>query len=447
MQWRNLLFWMVILAALGGFVYIYEFKGAAKREAAKEAAEKLFPLKDSEIATIRIQRGSENVQMTRQGTEWMIEFPVKTRADKNSLQDIAANLASATVTRNLTTLQNLAELGLQPPKVRIDFKTTEGKTYSLDVGVKDFSESNVYVRAGSQPDVLLVPASVLSSVDKSLYDLRNRKVMDIDSEKVTRLDYRSKSLHVVAQKTGSNWLLVQPIAANGDPIGIPSFLADVANSLVSKFDDHPEAKLKEYGLESPAATLTVTTGEGNPAAQKKLLFGLKSGDRLYAKLDDAPQIFEIDSSQADKLRADPLKLRDKHVAGITAADLQKIIIQTGKENYAFEREKSKEAQWKVMEPRKVAGKNVREWKFWFPLEDLTADEILDPPQSQSKAGLFSNPAVRVTIRDKANRSSEIRFSHPERNHVWVQTSASKSVYRVDWKKTDAWISGLKDSVE
>lgn len=444
MKWRNLLIWVIVLAGLGGFVYFYEFKGEAKREEAKAKSEKLFDVKEQDISALTLQRGSERTTIALQNGRWMIESPVSATADQSAMNDMVRNLSSTPRTRTLTGLQGLSEYGLQPPKIHLEAKTRAGALLLLDVGEKDFSGNDAYARIPPRGDVMLIPSYLSTSFDKSLFQLRDRKILDFEPEKVTQIDFASRSGHLTAEKSGTAWKLLQPVSARGDSIGISTFLGDVFSSEVAEFVDKPDADLKQYGLAPPEGMLTIRVGEGSPAKLSKLLLGTKTGDRIYAKLDSSPSLFEISASTAEKMRPLLFKLRDKHIVAVEVSDLQHAMIQLGAETYEFDRQTAKESLWKVILPKKLAGKEAREWKFWLPLEGMTAEAVLDPPQSQSKAALFTEPSVRLTLVDRSNHQIEVRFSKPEKDSVWVRNGNSRSIFRVPKKAVEDWTSGLKD---
>jgi hypothetical protein len=443
-KWRHLLVWLGALAVLGGFVYFYEFKGESKRESAQEKGSKLFDLKGSDLASITLQRGEETIEISRKNGQWQILSPVTVPADQNALNDIVQNVTSASVTRYLVGVGNLAQYGLAAPKIRLQFRIDSGGSFSLDLGEKDFADNNVYAKASSHAEILLISSPLFSSVDKSLFDLRDRKPMPLDPEKITKIEFDGKGLHLVAEKFGTDWKILQPIATGGDSIGISSFLGGVSGAEVAAFVDHPDLDLKNYGLAPPQETLVISTGEGSAAAQKKILIGTKKDDRFYARIDAAPSVFQLSSSAVEKLLPTLFKLRDKKIVTAKLEGLQRIHIQVEKMAYEFEKANPKEAPWKIVEPKESAGKDAREWKFWSPLEELSAEEVLDPPKSQSKSGLFASPFMRVTWVDPSAHTTELLFSKPEKDAVWVKSSAGSAVFRLPKKKVEDYSAALKE---
>lgn len=391
MKWRNLIIGVVILAGLGGFVYFYEFRGEANREQARQKAEKLFDVKDEAVASLLIQRGSEKTILEQQNSRWVIESPVSAPADQTVVNEIVRNLSSATSTHSVAGAQNLSEYGLQPPKIHTEFKTRPGTSFSVDLGEKDFSENNVYARTSSRADVVLVSSYLFSSLDKSLMQLRDCRIMEVDPEKVTQIDFVSNGEHFSARKSGTEWNLIQPVSARGDPSGISSYLNDASSSEASEFVDKPESTLKSFELDPPAGTLTLTEREGSQAKQKKLLLGARKDDQVYARLEGSSAIFKITTIVADKIRPVVFKLRDKQIITTKAADLQHVLIQLENSVYEFDREDTKDSKWKVVLPKTLAGKQARDWKFWLPLEEMKADEILDPLRAWRRSACFSNP--------------------------------------------------------
>lgn len=447
MKWRPLLLWVILLAVLGGFVYFYEFKGEANREEGKEASEELFPVKTQEITRIFLERGSEKIQILKQNGQWLISSPLAARADQNSIDEIVRNLSSARISRYLSGVRNLSEFGLQSPKLTLEFRTSQGNSFHIDVGEKDYSEAHAYVKASTHSEVLLVPAYLISSMDKTLLELRDRRLMEFESDKVTRVEMSAGHDHIVVEKSGADWRMIRPVAARGDSLGISSFLMDLSNSEAADFVDQSESNLKKYGLDPPGETLTITLGDGPQASQKELHVGAKTGDNCFARLEGAAALFKINNDTAAKLHPTAFTLRDKHLVTFKSEDLLGVTVRAERSVYEFEKGTSKEAQWKVVQPKDLSGKEGREWKIWFPLEEMTADEILDLPQSRSKGALFARPDIQATLKDRSHQTVQILFSKPEKESRWVRVSNSESVFRVPNGKVDDYISGLKDAAE
>lgn len=443
-KWRSLLIWTAVLAVLAGFVYFYEFKGEAGRESAASKATHLFDVKEPDISSVMIQRNGEKIEVGRQNGQWKIGSPVATEADQQALNDMTQNLSASIVTRYLSNAGNITQYGLTPPKIHIEFRGAHGETYTLDLGEKDYAGNNVYAKASSHSEILLLPSYLYSSFDKSLLDLRNRKPISLDTEKVSKIEFEDKTLHLVAEKSGSDWRILQPVGTAGDSMGISSYLGDVAGMEAAAFVDHPDADLSHYGLKPAAESLTITTGEGKTANRQKVLLGTKQDDRYYAQMEGSPAVFQLASTVAEKLSPTLFKLRDKRIVTMKLDDLKKVTVQTGGATYEFDKSGSKESRWVVAQPKNLAGKDAREWKFWFPLESLSADEIVDPPGSQSKSQLFANPAVRITLTDQASKEIEVLMSKPGKEGVWVKSSGANTVFRIGQKQVEDFTSGLKD---
>src|SRR5207248_556629 len=143
--------------------------------------------------------------------------------------------------------------------------------------------------------VFVVPESLVQAADKSALDLLDRRLLTLDPQQITKFQ-GSGAGEWTLQKEGDAWKiasLTPPAAA--DKAVTEAALRPWGNLVAQKFAAYgPQVDLAKYGLDKPAATVTVTLSPApdKPPVTHTLALGkpLEIGDGTYARLDNGPGI-------------------------------------------------------------------------------------------------------------------------------------------------------------
>lgn len=86
MRFRGTFILLIICAALGGYLYFYEYKGGEKRDKAKQEENRLWKLESSSIQQIDLISPAQHIIAVRSGDkEWRITSPRALDADSDEL--------------------------------------------------------------------------------------------------------------------------------------------------------------------------------------------------------------------------------------------------------------------------------------------------------------------------------------------------------------------------
>jgi hypothetical protein len=203
---------------LGGFVYLYEIRGAEQRQTAETEAKRLFNFTEDQIQTITLRTSQRTLVLkrassvptshqpnktpkstpspTRQSPQWSF----KTQAPKSpeKPEQGAASEASVAYLANLiataqrqplkpdageTTLRipvnRLAEFGFNQPLATIDVNLDNQTSHRLLLGKPNFNRSAIYAQvdppatASEDRRVVLVPITFENAVNRPLSEWRN----------------------------------------------------------------------------------------------------------------------------------------------------------------------------------------------------------------------------------------------------------------------------------
>jgi Domain of unknown function (DUF4340) len=444
MKWRNLGIVALAFLALGSYVYLYEIKGEKKREEASEKEKKLFQFEQKDIATLTIKPGNDEFVLQRDKDAWKLVKPIEGKADKSTADSVAIDLASAKTDRVIEEANtDWKKYGLAPPAVKLSAKLNDGKTYDLELGEKDFTDSSVFARVSGQNKVLVLPSSLLSSASKKLLDFRDKTVLEFQRDQIKEMSVASKDKEYRFEKSGEDWSIKAPFEARADRTEINSIISDLDFARVEEFVDSPNSNLKVYGLDKPEERVDLLLGDSR--ARKTLLVGKKVDSFYYAKDDSTPPVFKIKEDLYKKLSLDPQKIRDKKVIRFERADLTQIEVKAHDKLLSFY--KGTDLKWKASKPDAQKDKPIIEYKIFWPIEDLEGRELIDNANLKDPKYGFSQPAAEVKLTDKNKKVTEIVLGKLDKEQVYVKTNAAPTVYKVDKKILDDLNFKIEDLLE
>ncbi len=240
------------------------------------------------IEAITIHRASDYVELHKTGSKWQIVKPWSAPADDSAAGMLADALKSVKCERFVP--GDPFKYGLDMPGLIVEVKLKDGKTQRLEIGNKVKNE----VYATSFPDkggLLALSESTVKSLDKSVHDLRDRKLVDFEPSDAVHVSVTSPKGSWEAEKKGEDWLFVNPMKGQkADKSKLENLFFDIKTPAARHVEENAK-DLAKYGLDKPQLTTYVMLKGG---AKKELRLGKKApkGD-YYASGSDAPgAVFE-----------------------------------------------------------------------------------------------------------------------------------------------------------
>ncbi len=444
MIWRNLGVVAVLFVGLGAFVYFYEIEGGKKREEAAEEAKKLFQFEKEEVNSISLVRGDGPIILKKENGGWKLVAPIEAKVDEAAVEGLVSELSSTQVERSLEPdLVDWKDYGLEDPNLKIAMGLKDGRSLDLELGDKDFNQSSVFGRIPHLAKVLVLPTLLHTTVDKELFDFRDKSVLDFDREQVREVRVRSRRKTYRLQKEGEDWSVREPIQARADRSEIRSFLSDLEFARVEEFLERGADRLKTYGLNAPSSRVDLYLGENR--ARKTLLVGKQVGAQFYAKDDSGADVFKIKEDLVAKLNLDLSKLRDRKMARFERDEVKRVEVRLPDREFQFARDS--EDQWRLRSPSGHEEKSVLEYKLFWPLEDLEGKEIVDRANLDDPRYGFSEPSAQVKVVRKDDRVIEVVLGKAEDEVVFGKANADPTLYKVDKKVLEDLDFKVEDLLE
>ena len=399
---RSFLVLLVVAIGLGAFVY-YDSK---KPPADEKKQEKVFADVQSdkiEQVTVKAESG-EQTTLQKQGTAWQVTQPAAVPADEAEISGIATSLASLQVQRVVDDqATDFKQYGLDPARIEVGFKAG-GKDHRLLLGQKTPTGADIYARLPGAPRVFLVSAYLDTTFNKSTFDLRDKTILKIDRDKVDRVELQTAGRTVIIAKQGAEWRITSPSDARADFGAVEGIVGRLNTSPMKSIVADPK-ELKEYGLDTPVATVRVGTG----SSQAGLAIGKSAGEgAVYAKDLSRPMIFTVDAALADELKKPAEEFRVKDLFDARAFNTTRVEATRAGQTVAFEKDKD---VWKQVTP---AAKPADTAKVEALLTALAATRATGFEEKTAATGL-ETPELTIAVKFDDAKQEKVTFARKSGN--------------------------------
>lgn len=277
---------------------------------------RLVPMLPEDIGAVAIERADRRLRIVREGTAWRIVEPIAAAAEESRVR---AFLQEWTGTRIEEFAPPAGGAAASSNETRISFyrrapgpAATNGATASdvesrsavvtLLVRTTSLDLTPVRIADADGATAVLIKTKAPGFVTPDPLRFRDRAVLDLAADEVGGLILSRAGVEQRIVRGPTN----QFVTVKGDPV--PA--ADIARRLgllaglraAALVAENP-AEMISYGLDPPAATLTVTL-RGDGGLTRSLLFGRTSPEGTFAAIRGQDLVFLLDSATASVLQAD-----------------------------------------------------------------------------------------------------------------------------------------------
>jgi hypothetical protein len=410
MKPTGLLIAVVVLGILGGAVWWSNKKQASASKSPTDTTTKLLTIPDDQFQEIRIKKQSGAVEdLRRENGKWRLTEPKELPAD----QDTAGSLVSSLSNLNADAVieakaSDLKPYGLADPALDVQIKRKDGKTDELLIGDDTPTGSGVYAKAANDARVVTIGSFVKSSVDKSPNDLRDKRLLNFDADKLTRVELQAKGQSIEFGKSGqSEWQIVKPRPLRAD--------SSAVSSLVDKLKDAKmdlagtEDAAKQFASAAKVANATVTDAAGNQTLEVR-----KDKDKnVYAKSTSVDGVYKVNADLADALDKGLDDFRNKKLFDFGFSDPSKVEVN----GTAYAKSGDKwTAGTKTMD-------NTSVQNLIDKLRDLSASKFAEAGGGQQ--------VFEATVTSNDNKRVEKAIVRKEGDKYFAQRENEPSIYELE----------------
>ena len=268
MSLRKVLAWLFILAVAVGSYY-FTYRQAEETAKSQKASSKAISLSDPlNIEALELSGDDypQPVRIERREAEykWQMIKPVDWTADSVRVGRLLDTLLGAHWQRRLEKQENLAEFGLEPPRVRVKLWDKKGGTAELLVG--DESPSGEFFYASppdSKGEVWLLPGKERLQISLTLFDLRYKAALDFVVANVAEIKLERDAKEVFRLGRQGKGDKAKWSFAGGEPASaedVRDWLFQIHGIRAMDFVD-TGIDQKAMGLTKPSRRLTLTMSD------------------------------------------------------------------------------------------------------------------------------------------------------------------------------------------
>jgi Domain of unknown function (DUF4340) len=415
---KKLLIAAGLLAALSGVLWwSNKHPDWGKAKTPETETPTLVNVPDVSLDGVDIQKkDGSKVSLEHKG-KWSITAPTAFPAD----QDAAGSIASALAPANGDSVVeekpgDVGKYGLTNTSLTVTIHEKGGKSHQLLFGDDIPAGSMVYVRVAGNPKVYAAASSLKTSFDKSVNDLRDKRLLTFDQNQLTRVDLMSGKTDIEFGKNGqSEWTIVQPQPYRADNFQVEDLVRKLSEAKMDLNVPAADAEKAQHGYASGklVATAKLTDSTGTQTFEVH-----KSGDDYFAKSSAVNGTYKL-TAELGKLLEKPLdEFRNKKIFDFGFSDPTKVEIQ-GK---TFTRSGS---DWKS-DGKIVDSASVQ----------AVIDKLRDLSAAKFVTGGFTTAAASITVvSNDGKRTEKAEFSKDADGYV-VRRGSEPGLYQMNAKSLD-----------
>jgi Domain of unknown function (DUF4340) len=417
----RLLIAAVLLAGLGGALYFSNKSEAAKeKEPAKDkdAAPKILALNEPDIRGIEIKKrdGTDTVLKKDDSGKWSITAPAPLPADNASVGTVTSavtNLTSERVVDDHAT--DLPSYGLQPALDEVTFTTKDGKKSTLLIGDDTPTGSNAYAMLAGDPRLFTISSFNKGNFDKTSKDLRDKRLMTFDQDKISRLELTAKKQTVEFGRINQNeWQILKPKPLRADGWQVEDMVRKLAGANMDPAVSEDDAKKAAAGFASgtPVAIAKVTDATGTQTLEVR-----KNKDDYYAKSSVVEGIHKVPKDLGEGLDKSMDDFRNKKLFDFGFNDPNRIEYKNEGKSAVYEKSGDKwTSGGKPMDSTSVQA-------FIDKLRDLAASKFVDTG--------FTTPVIEITVvSNDGKRTEKIQISKSGDNFI-ARREGETALYQIE----------------
>lgn len=417
---RRLLAACVLLAALTGAFYWSQRSKEAEAAKPANAAKvtHVLAVPAAQIKELRLQpREGEATVVERSGTaEWKITAPTALPADPNAVNELVNTVATLDADRVVDEKPtDLQAFGLEKPALTI---TANGN--KLHVGDTTPTGTGVFVRKEGDPRVFTVSTATKTALEKTAADLRDKRVLTFDSDKLSRIELTTAQQTVEFGKSkDGDWQIIKPQPQRADGATVEQLVQRLRDAKLDPNSGDTRAAFQKAALVAVARTTDLK-------GTQELTVRKGADDTYYAQSSVAPSAFKLNKELGDTLARPVDEYQNKKLFDFGFNEPNLIELTAAGKTYRFTRNGEQwSAEGKAMDT--VSVQNLID-----KLRDLTAVKFVSTG--------FTAPTTTITIHSSdGKRNEKVAIAQ-----ALARREGDTTLYQLDPKSLDEVLRAAAD---
>jgi hypothetical protein len=417
MQTRGLYVATAVLIILGGLWYWSQHRKPSEdtSKSASEVPPSILKLDQNSITRVELnKKDSVPVILEKASGEWQITAPNPLHADQSAVSALLGTLASLNSERVIADKDyNPAQYGLVPAALQVNVAEKD-KSQKLLIGDDTPTGGAVYAMLAGDPRVFTIASYTKNSLDKGLNDLRDKRLITLAAEKISRVELLKKGQDIEFGRNQDAWQILKPksLRADGTQVG------DLVRELTEAKMDTDAASV--FAKASPVAIAKVTDESGTQQLEIR-----QSKSDYYAKSSAVEGAFKVDSAlgKAVEKKLDDFRNKALFDSGYTTPS--KIEVHDGQQSLFLTRGSAGEDDW---------------WTNGKKVDAAKASDVVSKLRDLSATGFadsgFSHPTIELIVTSNdAKRVEDVLIAKSADGYI-AQRKSEPTLYKLSASAVD-----------
>lgn len=418
MKIRGLLIAAAVFAVLAGTLYWSDHhKPSTSVEASADSPPPILHLDEAAITQFELKKKDAPpiVLVKPASGSWQITQPKSLGADQSTVSSTLSSLSTLNSERLVEDkASDLKRYGLDSPVLQVNVTGKDNKTQSLLIGDDTPTGSAVYAMLAGQSRVFTMASYNKSSLDKTLDELRDKRLLTIPADKMSRIELNRKGQDIELGRNQDAWQILKPRPLRADNIQVTELatkLTDARMELGPSSAD-PAKSAAAFAHATPVATAKITAPSGTQQIEVR-----KGKDDYYAKSSVVDGIYKVGADLGHAVEESLDDFRNKKLFDFGYSDPGRIEIDSGARSYVFTR---KGDDWQS-DNAKLDSAAVQ--SLVTKLRDLAASKFVDSG--------FATPTLEATVVSEDGKRTERILISKYGNRVIAKRENEPAQYELE----------------
>jgi hypothetical protein len=425
---------LVMVALFVGWYFSNKQKSAEAAKPPSDAAPKILALSENDISKVALKKkgSAETVLERNNANKWQLTAPNRFLADQDTAGQLANSASSVTSDRVVEDkATDLSGYGLQSPTLEVDVTTKTGKTSKLKIGDDTPTNSGSYAMLEGDPRLFTVASYVKSGLDKSVNDLRDKRLLTFDQDKLSRVELIAKKQDVEFGRDKDQWQIVKPKPLRADGLQVEELIRKLKDAKMDLgvSDEFAKKAASAFASGTPLANVKTTDASGTQQLEVR-----KSKDDYYAKSSAVDGVHKVTSDLGTGLDKGLDDFRNKKLFDFGFTDPNKIEMHDNGKTYTFQKTGE---DW-ISNGKKLDSTSVQ--SLLDKLRDFSAGKFID-------SATFGTASTDLTVTSNDSKRVEKVLISKQGSDYVAKRENEPSLYGLDAKTVEELSKAASDVKE
>jgi len=413
-----------LLAVLGGAVYYTSENPPATDE---EARPTLVEVDQKEIARIVIGRPSgDSVSFVRnEDDKWDFGDGIDFPADEAAVGLMATNLAGMSAERMVEDeVSDWRPFGLEDQgNLAVTMTPKEGEAVTVLFGNETPTGSAVFARLAQDPRLFTVYNYVKTSFDKTIFDWRSKKLLQVASDSVQSLRLTvGSNRYAFAPDGPGKWNILEPAPVRADDFTVGELVRAVQNVEMTEAVSEERASSLQRAFSRPFAVAELNDGSDHS------LTVARSGDDYFASTTDMEGVFAVSTVFAESLDKDLEELRDKKLFDFGFDPVLEIEIRDAG---AVSTIRKADQDWVLSSDGARVLNSEAVQTLIDSLRNLAAVEFVSDRRGDQAGRGLGSPVLTASVTSGEDATETVILTEPAADRVFAAREGEPTTYRLE----------------